>query len=182
MLRLPLLAGNEPQERLPGMLEWTSRKDVERIGKLLRAGRDPAEIGQREASRGALKDTLLGGAVGTGAGILSGRILSGQAAYDPFLAVKEKGLNAETIKGLSKLPTAMKALPAAGLALGAGTGLSRWFQGREQRRRRALEISKGLLTEDVLRQESLRPILSGIPQDSAVHATPVAVMAGNTGV
>lgn len=180
--RLPFM-GSEPEERLPGMVEWTPRRDIVRIGKMLREGYTPEDISQQEVSQGLFRAMGYKSLLGALGGIAGGRLVGGESAYAPFKEIKAKGLSRETLKGLADVPLPMKVLPIAGLLAGGGLGLHHWVTERDRRRRKALDVAHGLLTEDVLRYKSLnRPALSGIPIETASHASPTVAMAGNTGV
>lgn len=182
MPRLPFMGPEGPQERLPGMIEWIPRGDIVRMGKLLREGKTPDEIARLEQRRGLLSSAGYPGAIGAGLGVGGSRLVGGEAAFAPLQNLKAKGITPETLRGLSKVPNITKLLPLVGLTLGSTWGLGRWLGERDLRRRKALEVTKGLLTEDILRQQSLRPVLYGLNSDTAKYLPPLVVTPGNTGV
>lgn len=182
------------RERLPGMTEWAPRDMISRMAKGLERGElSPAELAELEAKRDELGQTGFGAGIGLTGGSILGRLIGGEAATQPFLDIYKQGITGQTLKGLSKMPAAMKILPLLGLGAGAYLGRQHWAKGKEGRRRQALGISKGLLAERILQSNALREalntttpytggLLSGLPITSAYTPTPYVLRAGQIGV
>jgi len=150
------LAGTQTQSaRLPGMTEWAPREVVERMGAGLKEDVPVEELANREANRGLLSSAGAGAAGGGILGALGGRLMGGAESVAPFKNILNKGLTRETFKGLSKIPRAAKLLPLLGVGAGLAGGVGAWATGRNERRREAQEVSKGLLSEQILQQQAL---------------------------
>lgn len=176
-------------DRLPGMTEWAPRDVIERVGQGLKDDTSVDELAARERNRGLLSDTAKGGVVGGGLGAFAGRLQAGKAATKPFREILNKGLSSETARGLKNVPRMAKILPLIGLGAGLAGGVGTWAAGRGERGHEAREVSKGLLTEDILQhhalgkaRSSLNPALKNIPASSASVEAPSVAVLGNTGV
>lgn len=182
------------KERLPGMSDWASRDTITRMAKGLQEGdKSPEELAQAEGQKGLAGNMALGAVGGLTGGSLLGRLFSGGKGVEPFLNIYEKGLNKGTMRGLKHLPGAMKALPLLGMLGGAAIGAGHWNQGREGRKRQALDVSKGLLTERLLQSNAVQhavkssnpystPLLKGVPLTSAQTSMPYVLRAGQVGM
>ena len=171
------------------MLGWAPRPMIERMGRGLHGGEYWRDLVEQEAESGLPSRLGLGAGIGGVAGTLLGRGVGGEAAAAPFKRILEKGLSQRTLKGLTRLPTSMKVLPALGMAGGAGLAASRWLGGKSERERQAKEVIRGLAIEQGLRSHSLQEaginpnaVLQKLPVETASAVAPVAVTAGNTGV
>jgi hypothetical protein len=182
------------RERLPGMTDWAPRDMISRMAKGLEAGEaTPEQLAHEEAMRDRNKTMAIGGAAGLTGGSVAGRLAGGEAAVSPFMDIYKKGINKQTLKGLSKIPAAMRLLPLLGLGAGAYLGKQKWEEGQDDRRQQALGVSKGLLAERVLQSNALNQainssnpytgaLLSGVPISSAGAPTPYVLRAGQIGV
>lgn len=182
------------RERLPGMTEWAPRDMISRMAQGLEQGElSPEQLAEAEAQRGQPGTMGFGAAAGlTGGGVL-GRLAGGEAAIQPLKEIYRKGVSGQTLRGLGKLPAAMKILPLLGLGAGAVLGKRHWEQKQPEQRQKALGVSKGLLAERILQSNALREainttspytggLLSGLPITSAHTPTPYVLRAGQIGV
>jgi hypothetical protein len=180
----PFSVKNRERERLTGMMEWAPRDVIERVGKGLREDQNTDLLTEQEARRGLPWNLVSGGAGGAAAGLLGGRLLGGAETMTPFKNILNKGISKETLEALKHLPTSMKALPAVGAGLGLLGGAANWGRGIPERRREAQEVSRGLLSEQILQNASLnsaKAALSKIPTETASTSIPVVVRSGETG-
>ncbi len=187
------LPGERPQyARLPGMTEWAPNEVVERIGRGIKEDVPVEELAERESKRGLLTHLGKGGVGGGIAGAMGARLLGGEAAFAPIKKMFQKGVSRKTMQGLSRLPGLSKALPLAGIGAGLAGGLGTWAAGQDNRRREAQDVSKGLLSEQILQQHAIgkaresadrgTPLLSRLPTETASMPSPKIVVDGNTGV
>jgi len=182
------------RERLPGMTDWATRDMISRMAKGLESGEQtPAELAEQEAQEGKAQTMGLGAAAGLTGGTVAGRLAGGEAAMQPLFDIYKKGINRQTLAGLSKIPMAMRLLPLLGLGAGAYLGKREWEKGKEPRRQQALGVSKGLLAERILQSNALNEalntntpytggLLRGLPLTSAHSPTPYVLRAGQIGV
>ena len=182
------------RERLPGMSDWAPRGMISRMSKGLDTGEQtPEQLAEIESQRDEGKTTAIGGAAGLTGGSVLGRLLGGDAAVAPFKDLYAKGINKQTLKGLSKIPMAMKLLPLLGLGAGAYAGHKVWSGKQDENKQQALDVSKGLLAERLLQSNALTHavnssnpytggLLSGIPINSASAPTPYVLRAGQIGM
>jgi hypothetical protein len=143
-------------ERLPGMTEWVPRDDVETVSKAMEHDVPIDQISEQVSRSGLWPGMWKGLGVGGVAGALAGRAVGGEAAFSPFIDIKDKGLTSKTLAGLKKVPGAMKALPWVGAALGGAHAYGKWKSDYEGRGDRAKDIAKGLLAERILQTSAIR--------------------------
>jgi hypothetical protein len=161
---------------------------VEDVARDIRSGRDVEEISQDQSRKGLLGNSLFTGLTGGFGGVLGARLLHGESAWEPFSGpggLLSKGINTETLKGLSKLPLGMKILPIAGVGLGAGLAAKNWMEEAPHRGRQTYDISRGLLAERVLQRDALRgamgremTTLQSLPRQSATDLPPLVLSRG----
>lgn len=185
------LPGELPRyERLPGMIEWAPHDAVERVGLGLKEDVPIEQLAEEEAQRGLLSNVLRGSGGGLIGGTMSARLMGGERASAPIKQIYKKGLTRKTLRGLSKLPRAAKILPLLGTGAGLAGGIGAWAAGREGRKEEAQNISKGLLSEQILQEHALnqarqslqQPLLNRRPAESAQVTAPKAVVLSTTGV
>jgi hypothetical protein len=170
------------------MTEWASNEVVEDVGRGLKANQSIEQIDEDAANRGLLGTAIKGGLGGTVGGAAIARLAGGEATVAPFKKMLSKGITKQTLKGLSKLPGSAKLLPLLGLGVGAAGGVGAWAMGRDDRRRQARQVSKGLLSEQVLQQHAIDKarksvgLLHRSPIETAHAPSPKAVVLGSSGV
>ena len=185
---LSILTAPQQNERLPGTYIWAPKDVVEQVGGGLADDQSLDQIIETAADQGLKPNVGFGAGAGAIGGALAGRGIGGEAAVAPLKTILRKGINASTLRGLSKLPTSMKVLPAVGGGLGVLGGLANWEGGRDHRRAQAAQVARGLLSEDVIQQHALQtarrssnPVLQGLPTESATEATPLTVTQSDAG-
>ena len=183
---IPITGAPTPYERLPGMTEWAPREMVEDVAKGIRGGRDVEDIAKEQANKGLLGNAAVSGLTGTFGGVLGGRLIGGEKAWEPFKGILSKGMTQESMAGLKKLPFSMKAMPLAGAGLGLGLAAKNWMDEAPHRQRQTYDVSRGLLAERVLQRDSLRQsmgremrVLQGVPQQSATEMPPLVLSRGD---
>jgi hypothetical protein len=172
------------------MSDWANRDVVTRINKDLEKGMQIKDIEDNEANRDLSTHMLRKGLGGGLAGTLTGRVVGGEAATAKFKDLLQSGVSKDTLRNLRKTPQAMKALPLLGLGGGLAAGLGSWISSRDQRRQQARDVSKGLLSEQILQKKDLMDarrsvqqpnVLSPAPVESATQETPLVTTLGSTG-
>lgn len=182
------------RERLPGMSDWASRDMITRMAQGLdNPELKPEELATSEGQKGLPRNITLGALGGGTAGALAGRVAAGKQGIEPLLQVSKKGINTSTLRALKHMPTAMKLLPLLGLIGGGVAGAAHWASGKDDRKRQALDVSKGLLAERIYQSNALKealksnnpytsPLLRGVPLMSAQTPMPHVMRYGGIGV
>lgn len=183
---VPITGAPPPYERLPGMTEWAPREMVEDVAKGLRGGQDVEEIAQEQSRKGLLGNAAMAGLTGTFGGVLGGRLVGGEKAWEPFKGVLSEGFTPSALRGLKKIPLPMKLLPLAGAGLGIGLATKNWSEQAPHRQKQTYDVARGLLAERVLQRDSLREAmgrelqaLQGVPHQSATALPPLVISTGD---
>jgi hypothetical protein len=183
---VPITGAPPPYERLPGMTEWAPREMVEDVAKGLRGGQDVEGIAQQQSRKGLLGNAAMAGLTGGFGGVLGGRLVGGEQAWEPFKGVLAKGLNREGLSSLKGLRWPMAVLPLAGAGLGVGLAAKNWAEQAPHRQKQTYDVARGLLAERVLQRDSLRQAmgrelqsLRGIPHQSANELPPLVISTGD---
>lgn len=177
-------------ERLPGMTDWAPRGVVSRVGQGLAQDQSMDDIAEAEATRGLGGRAAAGAGTGLLAGAASARLAGGEAVAAPFKNILKRGINAESLRGLRKLPMKAGLLPLLGIGIGAATGVGSWAAGRDARRAQAKSVGKGLLSEQILQQHAIGQARQGeqtrqltkLPIESASMPSPKATVLSSSGV
>lgn len=181
---IPITGQPEDKERLPGMTEWAPREMVEDVARGIRGGQDVESLAQEQSRKGLLGNAAIAGLTGTVGGVLGGRLVGGEKAWDPFKGILSKGFTRESLSGLRSLPLSMKVMPLAGAGLGVGLAAKKWLSDAPHRKKQTYDVARGLLAERILQRDSLRQALgretslSGIPQQSASSLPPLVIARG----
>lgn len=183
---VPITGAPPPFERLPGMTEWAPREMVEDVAKGLRGGQDVEEIAKEQSGKGLLGNAAMAGLTGTFGGVLGGRLVGGEKAWEPFRGVLSEGVSRRTLAGLKGLPLPMKLLPLAGAGLGIGMATKNWAEQAPHRQKQTYDVARGLLAERVLQRDSLGQAmgrelqtLQGLPHQSASSLPPLVISTGD---
>lgn len=183
---VPITGAPPPFERLPGMTEWAPREMVEDVAKGLRGGQDVEEIAKEQSGKGLLGNAAMAGLTGTFGGVLGGRLVGGEKAWEPFKGVLSEGVSRRTLAGLKNLPLPMKLLPLAGAGLGIGMTTKNWAEQAPHRQKQTYDVARGLLAERVLQRDSLGQAmgrelqtLQGLPHQSASSLPPLVISTGD---
>jgi len=183
---VPITGPPPAYERLPGMTEWAPREMVEDVAKGIRGGEDVEDIAQEQSNKGLLGNAAMAGLTGTFGGVLGGRLVGGESAWDPFRGLLSKGINREGLSSLKGLKWPMLALPLAGAGLGVGLAAKDWSEKAPQRQQQTYDVARGLLAERVLQRDSLRQAmgrdasaLKGLPFQSASALPPLVTSRGD---
>lgn len=171
-------------ERLPGMTDWAPRGVVSRVGRGLAENRDIQDIAEQEANQGLLAKTVSGGTGGLLGGAMLSRLAGGEAVIAPFKDILKRGINKQTLQGLSKVPRMARVLPAVGLGIGAATGIGNWAMGRDDRKAQAKAVGRGLLSEQILQQHELNQARNSrkVPLTTATESPTKATAISSSGV
>jgi len=186
---VPITGMPQPYERLPGMTEWAPREMVEDVAQGIRGGRDVEDIAQEQSQKGLLGNAAVSGLTGAFGGVLGGRLIGGETAWDPFKGLLSKGLNREGLSSLKGIRWPMAALPLAGAGLGVGLAAKKWHDQAPHREKQIYDVARGLLAERILQRDSLRqamsretpvqtPALTGVPRQSASALPPLVLSRG----
>lgn len=183
---VPITGPPAPYERLPGMTEWAPREMVEDVAKGIRGGQDVEDIAKEQSNKGLLGDAAISGLTGTFGGVLGGRLLGGETAWDPFKGMFSKGLAGGGLSSLKGLRWPMIALPLAGAGLGVGLAAKNWAEQAPHRQRQTYDVARGLLAERVLQRDALgqamdreATTLKGLPHQSANELPPLVTSRGD---
>jgi hypothetical protein len=157
---------------------------VSRVGRGLRENREVRDIAEQEANQGLGSNAARGGAGGLLGGAMIARIVGGEKSVAPFKKILAKGINKNTLRGLSRLPWAAKWLPLLGAGLGTAAGVGSWATGRDKRREQAAAVGKGLLSEQILQQHQINQARTArkMPLESATERATKATTVNSTGV
>lgn len=181
------ITGAPPQyERLPGMTEWAPREMIEDVARGIREGKDVEDIAKDQSQKGLLGNAAMAGLTGGFGGVLGGRLLAGNEAWDPFRGVLSEGVSKRTLTGLKNLPWQMKVLPLAGAGLGIGLATKNWANKAPHRQHQSYDVARGLLAERVLQRDALRQSMGrelqtqqSSPFQSANELPPLVTTRGN---
>jgi hypothetical protein len=184
------IPGNISQhDRLPGMSEWAPRDVISRIGEGMRQGKDLDALVEAEKEEGLGKSLALGAVGGGVGGGLLGRLVSGEAATAPIkdLFAKGTGTSLRGLRGLSKIPTAARALALGGVGLGTLAGGVGWGVGQDARGDTARAVARGLRREQLVQSNAAlenellrRQLLTHNPTPSATAAQPLVAQTGKS--